>query len=100
MDGDRIADAENVDEVKERRGEIEGVASPNEPGEEMDPASFYPNTDAFPTSTGGLPPTGELHEAPPTDAIHPDEEHDDHDAVEDPRDPKRPGRATGGPVSD
>ena len=72
-------DAENVDELKERRGEIAG--SRDAPGDEVpelppreDDASFYPDTDAYPARGEMLPPTGEMGDPSPTDALQPSAE--------------------------
>jgi hypothetical protein len=74
MFGKGQEDAENVDELKERRGEIAG--SRDAPGDEVpelppreDDASFYPDTDAYPARGEMLPPTGEMGDPSPTDAL-------------------------------
>ena len=76
MFGEGEADAENVDELKERRGELAG--SRDAPGDEApqdqprdDESSFYPDTDAYPARGEMLPPTGEMGDAAPTDALQP-----------------------------
>lgn len=63
MLGDREADAENVDELEERRHEIP----------EADQASFYPDAGAYP-SGGEMPPTGEMGDPSPSDALQPEPE--------------------------
>lgn len=73
MLGDQEVDAETADQLTERRNEGGGA------GDDRDPATFYPNADAYPAGGGTLPPTGELGEPAPTDALHPDEEHRDGD---------------------
>jgi hypothetical protein len=77
MFGKDEADAENVDELKERRGEIAG--SRDAPGDEVpevppreDDASFYPDTNAYPARGEMLPPTGEMGDPAPTDALEPE----------------------------
>jgi hypothetical protein len=79
MFGKDEADAENVDELKERRGEIAG--SRDAPGDEVpevppreDDASFYPDTNAYPARGEMLPPTGEMGDPAPTDALAPEPE--------------------------
>ncbi len=62
MLGDREADAENVDDLEERRHE-----------READEASFYPDTGAYP-SGGEMPPTGEMGDPSPSDALQPEPE--------------------------
>lgn len=80
MSGEGEADAENVDELKERRGEIAGSGDvphgempegARRPGDESDDASFYPDTGAYPARGEMLPPTGEMGDASPTDALQP-----------------------------
>ena len=87
MFGDGEQDAENVDELKERRGEIAG--SRDAPGDEVpepppreDDASFYPDTGAYPARGEMLPPTGEMGDPSPTDALQPGAE-DEPAALED-----------------
>jgi hypothetical protein len=80
MSGEAEADAQNVDELKERRGEIAGSGdvprgdvreSEKRPGDESDDASFYPDTGAYPARGEMLPPTGEMGDVSPTDALQP-----------------------------
>jgi hypothetical protein len=79
MFGEGEAEAENVDELKERRGEIAG--SRDAPGDEVpevqpreDDASFYPDSGAYPARGELLPPTGEMGDPSPTDALQPEPE--------------------------
>ena len=97
MDGDRLAGAESADQIKEQRGEIEGVASDARPDRADDP-SFYPDAEMYPTGRA-LPPTGDLNAPAPTDALHPEEERVADEWPGDPE-PREPGRATGGGVDD
>jgi hypothetical protein len=76
MFGKGEEDAENVDELKERRGELAG--SRDAPGDEVpelppgeDDASFYPDINAYPARGEMLPPTGEMGDPAPTDALQP-----------------------------
>ena len=87
MFGKGEEDAENVDELKERRGEIAG--SRDAPGDEVpelppreDDASFYPDTNTYPARGEMLPPTGEMGDPSPTDALQPGAE-DEAEALED-----------------
>jgi hypothetical protein len=97
MDGDRLAGAESADQLKEQRGEAEGVANPTRP-DRADDASFYPDAEMYPTGRA-LPPTGDLDAPAPTDALHPDEERTDDDRPGD-AEPRQAGRATGGGIDE
>lgn len=93
MSGEGEADAETVDELKERRGEVAGTGDvpPGEiagsgngpPGDETDEASFYPDTGAYPAG-GELPPTGELRDPSPSDALQPEPEGMPEDGEDEP----------------
>jgi hypothetical protein len=83
MSGAGEADADTVDELKERRGEVAGSGDvprgeipegERRPGDESDDASFYPDTGAYPAGGEMLPPTGEMGDPSPTDALQPEPE--------------------------
>jgi hypothetical protein len=81
MSGEGEAEAKTVDELKERRGEVAGSGDvppgdipegARRPGDESDDASFYPGTGAYPARGELLPPTGEMGDPSPTDALQPE----------------------------